>query len=184
MRNKSRRNPEINSSSMADIAFLLLIFFLVTTTIVNDKGIFIQLPPKIIDDQPILPLHGRNLFKIALNSSDQLLVNDEISSDLDKIKSDIKTFILNYGKDEALSESPIKAVVSIKSNRGTSYDKFIAVLNTVQGAYYDIYASNVNISNKEYRSLDYGKPEERLLISKAKAGIPMNISIAEPSKID
>lgn len=179
MRMKSRKNPEINSSSMADIAFLLLIFFLVTTTIMNDKGIFIQLPPKTVEDQ--LPVHERNLFKIQLNSSDQLLVNNEVSFDLDKMKSNIKLFVLNYDKDKALSESPKKAVVSIKTNRGTSYERFITVLNTVQSAYYDIYASNLKISNEAYRSLDYSNPEERVLIQKAKRGIPMNISIAEPS---
>jgi len=178
---RKRKGVEINSSSMADIAFLLLIFFLVTTTIVNDKGVMLLLPPKKTDDIIIAPIHERNLFKIQVNSVDQLLVNGELTDNLKTVREHIQTFVLNYGKDKSSSESPKKAIVSIKNNRGTTYDKYIEVLNTVQGAYYDIYAKNVNITNESYRSLDLSKPEEKLLATKAKKGIPMNISIAEPS---
>ena len=180
MKLKSRINPEINSSSMADIAFLLLIFFLVTTTIVNDKGIFLLLPPKI--NNPIIaPIHERNLYKININSIDQIMANNELRTDIREIRSEIKEFVLNRDVNPKLSESPIKAVVSIKSNRGTSYAKFIEVLNSVQGAYYDIYAERANLSNDAYRNLKYDVPEERNIMLKAKKGIPMNISIAEPT---
>jgi len=181
MRVKHRVSPEINSSSMADIAFLLLIFFLVTTTIVNDKGIFLQLPPKQID-QTKKEVHDRNLFKIQINSADNLLVNDEFLKDISTLKIDIKKFVLNNGKDINSSISPKDAVVSLKTNRGTSYEKFIHVLNEIQAAYYDIYAANVNLSNSTYRNLDPTDPLERGIIAKAKEGIPMNISIAEPGK--
>ncbi len=178
---KKRSGAEINSSSMADIAFLLLIFFLVTTTIVNDKGILLLLPPKVEGKPPTAPVHERNLFKIQVNSVDQLLVNGEVTFDVDAVRSDIKVFVLNNGKDESSSESPKKAVVSIKTNRGTSYAKYIEVLNLVQGAYYDIYAENASLTNEAYRSLNTSKSDERQLITEAKKGIPMNISIAEPS---
>ena len=181
MRNKSQLTPEINSSSMADIAFLLLIFFLVTTTITNDKGIFLQLPPSKEIDTPIIPIHERNLFKISINSADKLLVNDESFEDLDDIRMLIRTFVLNYGEDKSLSVSPDKAVVSIKTYRGTSYSRFIAVLNEVQGTYYDIYAENVDMTNADYRNLDPSSAFDLAIIQKAKKGIPMNISIAEPS---
>ncbi|MDH5475296.1 MAG: biopolymer transporter ExbD [Cyclobacteriaceae bacterium] len=183
MRVGGRRNPEINSSSMADIAFLLLIFFLVTTTIVNDKGILLLLPPKNTDIPLIVEINERNIFKIRINSSNQILVEGEKTDDLVKMKVDIQAFVLNYGKDKKSSESPLKAVVSIKTNRGTSYEKFVAVLNAVQGVYHDIYANNISLSNEEYRNLDFGNPDERRLIIKAKNGIPMNISIAEPSNL-
>jgi biopolymer transport protein ExbD len=180
MMTRKRGNVEINSSSMADIAFLLLIFFLVTTTIVNDKGVMLLLPPKKTEEN-IAPIHERNLFKIQVNSEDQLLVNGELTDDIQTVRADIQTFVLNYGKDESSSESPKKAIVSIKTNRGTTYEKYIEVLNAVQGAYYDIYAKNANITNASYRSLDLSKPADKLLATKAKKGIPMNISIAEPS---
>ncbi|MDH5365898.1 MAG: biopolymer transporter ExbD [Cyclobacteriaceae bacterium] len=180
MRIKNRITPEINSSTMADIAFLLLIFFLVTTTIINDKGILLLLPPNN-PDKPIVEIHDRNLFKIQINSADNLLINDEPNSDLGKMRKDIKAFILNHGEDIKSSISPKEAVVSLKTNRGTSYAKFIEVLNAVQGAYYDIYAANINLSNDAFRNLDRTKPEDLKLINKAKNGIPMNISIAEPS---
>ena len=177
----NRKDTDINSSSMADIAFLLLIFFLVTTTIVNDKGVLLLLPPKKTPDNPIAEIHERNLFKIRVNSEDQLLVNNELSTDLNVVRSSIMTFVLNNGQDKTSSESPQKAVVSIKTNRGTSYEKYIEVLNIVQGAYYDIYAENSNFTNEAYRALKIGDPKERAIILNAKKGIPMYISIAEPS---
>ena len=109
------------------------------------------------------------------------MVNDETMSDMTNMRDDIKKFILNWDKDNNSSVSPKDAVVSLKSNRGTSYSQFINVLNEIQGAYYDIYAHNVNLTNTKYRKLDPTKPEEKKLIAKAKQGIPMNISIAEPS---
>lgn len=181
MRSRKRNGAEINSSSMADIAFLLLIFFLVTTTIVNDKGVLLLLPPKNTEEKPIVPIHERNLFKIQVNSVDQLLVNNELATNFDVVRADIKIFVLNEGKDIKSSQSPQKAIVSIKTKRGTSYEKYIEVLNMVQGAYYDIYAENAKITNEAYRRLSMSKPEERVIILKAKKGIPMNISIAEPS---
>ena len=129
MRQKQRHSPEINSSSMADIAFLLLIFFLVTTTIMNDKGILIQLPPPKTPEDPIVEIHDRNLFKILVNSFDQIMVNGKQTDNIDLIRDDIKKFVLNNGKDKTLSDSPKAAVVSIKTYRGTSYSTFIDVLN-------------------------------------------------------
>ena len=76
-RNK-RAIPEINAGSMADIAFLLLIFYLVTTTMDTDKGINRKLPPfdeELVEDPP--PIKERNIFTVLVNSNDQLLVEDE-----------------------------------------------------------------------------------------------------------
>ncbi len=181
---KGRREMRgIDSSSMADIAFLLLIFFLVTTTIANDKGLTLKLPP-IPDEIVDVKIPERNIFKILINSSDKLLVENEPLSDVKEIREMIKVFVLNNGKNPELSDSPQKAVVSLKANRGTSYDMFIAVYNEAQGAYYDIYAERAGVSNTRWREIasELSNPDNKAIYAKAREGLPMAISIAEPNK--
>ncbi|WP_040497153.1 ExbD/TolR family protein [Fulvivirga imtechensis] len=191
-RNKQRDTPEINSSSMADIAFLLLIFFLVTTTIANDRGLSLLLPPDPDQmEQLDIKIPERNLFKIQVNSADKLLVEGEPLEDVSKIKSMIKEFVLNNGRDPESSDSPKDAIVSFKTDRGTSQDRFIEVLDQIQGAYYDMYAERVGVTNKRWREIanDLSDPENRRLydlgrgLKNGQLEFPMNISIAEPSKI-
>jgi biopolymer transport protein ExbD len=185
MARSKRGAADINSSSMADIAFLLLIFFLVTTTIANDKGLTLQLPPKP-DDVDIIDIKipERNIFKILINSSDKLLVENEPLSDVTEIREMIKAHVLNNGRNPDLSDSPKDAVVSLKANRGTSYEMFIAVYNEAQGAYYDIYAERAGVTNAKWREIasDLSNPDNKAAYSKAREGIPMAISIAEPNK--
>lgn len=183
-RSRKRGAAEINSSSMADIAFLLLIFFLVTTTIANDRGLTLQLPPKPEPDQIIeFKIPERNIFKILINSSDKLLVENEPLTDVKELRSMIKEFVLNNGRNPDLSDSPEDAVVSLKANRGTSYDMFIAVYNEAQGAYYDIYAQRAGVTNAKWREIsnDLSNPDNKAIYDKAREGIPMAISIAEPN---
>ncbi|MGB6269362.1 MAG: biopolymer transporter ExbD, partial [Olleya sp.] len=71
-----RSAPEVNAGSMADIAFLLLIFFLVTTTIEVDSGISSKLPPDEIIDPPIIK--QKNIFTVELNKDNQMLVENEL----------------------------------------------------------------------------------------------------------
>ncbi len=177
MTTKHRNHASItNPGSMADIAFLLLIFFMLTTTIVNDKGLTLLLPPS--RKQPIQnPVHERNLFKILLNSHDKLLVEDEPWDSAEGLRIEIKKFILNYGTAAGLSENPKKAVVSIKTNRGTSQQAFIQVLDEAKAAYYEIYSEKVGLSPSEYRALEAGDPR----FTAVRQSIPMNISIAEPN---
>jgi biopolymer transport protein ExbD len=179
---KNREVSEVNASSMADIAFLLLIFFLVTTTIDAERGISLLLPPKVPEDEIIVPRHERNVFKILVNSQDKMLVEDEPLDDVREIRPMLKEFILNNGKNPKLSDNPKDAVVSFKINRGTSYEAYIAVLDELKGAYYEIYGERVGLTALEYRSLDERKPREKELFDKGREGIPKNISIAEPSK--
>ncbi len=191
-RNK-RGNPEINSSSMADIAFLLLIFFLVTTTIANDKGLMIQLPPKPDDIENIdVKLKEKNLFKVYVNSFDKLLVEGEPMQDISQLREKVKEHVTNNGRNPEMSDSPKKAVVSFKTDRGTSYELYISVLNELQGAYYEMYAERVGVSVGAWRDLStkLDDPENRRLYDKGRdvnangdVMFPMNISIAEPSKI-
>lgn len=181
----ARTTPEIPNASMADIAFLLLTFFLVTTTIANDKGLSIQLPPPPEAVPPDVKVQERNIFKIQVNSSDALLVEGEPMSDTKPLKELIKKFILNNGADPNLSDSPEKAVVSFKTDRGTSHKRFIEVLDLAQGAYYDIWAERAGVTNKKFREAasDPSDPSNKEIYDRGRQGVPMAISIAEPSKV-
>jgi hypothetical protein len=144
-----RATPEVNAGSMADIAFLLLIFFLVTTTIEKDKGIARQLPP--IDDieQPDVIIKQKNLFIVNVNKSDQLLVEEELM-DIKDLRQAAISFLDNGGaksgdplycnyckgkRDPASSDNPDKAVISVQNDRLTSYKMYIAVQNELVAAY-------------------------------------------------
>jgi biopolymer transport protein ExbD len=183
-RRKNRGGTEVNASSMADIAFLLLIFFLVTTTIDAERGITLLLPPKPDPNQPPpdIQANERNIFKVLVNSQDRLLVEDEPLEDVRRIKGMVKEFVLNNGRDPRQSDSPEKAIVSFKTNRGTSYEMYIAVLDELKGAYYEIYGERVGLTAQQYRTLDEKKPREKELMQRGREGIPMQISIAEPSR--
>jgi biopolymer transport protein ExbD len=189
----ARSTPEIPNASMADIAFLLLTFFLVTTTIANDRGLSLVLPPPPEAQPPEdVKIKEHNMFKIQLNSSDALLVEGEPMSDVSGLKDMIKEFVLNYGKDAKSSDSPMKAVVSFKTDRGTSHKRFIEILDIIQASYYDIYAQRAGVTNARWRELsnDLIDPENARLydIGRGKKAdgtleIPMAISIAEPTKV-
>ncbi|MFN8312336.1 MAG: biopolymer transporter ExbD [Cyclobacteriaceae bacterium] len=180
-----RSTPEIPNASMADIAFLLLTFFLVTTTISNDRGLSIQLPPPPEAQQQDVKIQEHNMFKIQVNSSDALLVEGNPMSDVTGLKDQIKKFILNRGADPTMSDSPEKAIISFKTDRGTTHRKFIEILDIIQGAYYDIYAEQAGVSNKEFREAasDPGDPAKKAIYDRGRQGIPMSVSIAEPTKV-
>lgn len=183
-RKKDRASTEINSSSMADIAFLLLIFFLMTTTIASDKGLMLQLPPKPEDIQNMdVKIPERNLFKVYLNSKDNLLVEGEPMFNTGRLKPMIKEFVLNRGRDPQQSDSPEKAIISFKTDRGTSYDRYIEVLDIITAAYNEMYGERVGISAEEFRSLDMKNPRDRDLYDRARENFPKNISFAEPTKV-
>ncbi|OUR91863.1 biopolymer transporter ExbD [Flavobacteriales bacterium 34_180_T64] len=148
--------PEVNAGSMADIAFLLLIFFLVTTTISVDKGINRKLPkncpPGTICN---LDTHQRNVLKISLNATNEILVNNDIIA-IEELKRITKLFLDNNadkscsycnGKGENyLSDNPNKAIVSLQNNKLTSYIFYIAVQDELTKAYSELreqYAINV-----------------------------------------
>ncbi len=97
---------------------LLLTFFLVTTVIENHKGIPMLLPQ--LSTVPPLPWKDRNLFNVQINSHDQFLVEGEKRENLAGLREQLKKFILNNGTDETLSENPEKALISLKTDRGTN----------------------------------------------------------------
>jgi len=142
-----RSAPEVNAGSMADIAFLLLIFFLVTTTIEKDSGINRKLPPIQPPDQEPVILKQKNIFTVLLNGKDQLLVEDELMELKDLRKAAIE-FLDNGGdgtctyckgkKNIHSSDNPDKAIISLKNERETSYAAYISVQNELVGAYNDL----------------------------------------------
>lgn len=174
--------PEVNTGSMADIAFLLLIFFLVTTTIARDKGLLLKLPPKQETDV-VAEVHDRNVFKVMINADNKFLIEGETARDLTGLKLQVVEFVQNNGTLPHLSDSPQDAVISIKTSRGTDYGNFIHVLDEVKGAYYQMYGERIGLTAAAFRQLDLKEPKAHALNLKARAGMPMNISIAEPEKI-
>lgn len=210
MAKSKSRKVEIPAASLADIAFLLLIFFLVTTTIASDKGIALLLPPKPDPNQPPpdITKNERNIFKVNVNSSDAILVEDEPLRDITRIKGMVKEFVLNFGEQSqenqdlinslsssqrnfvlsqgrkpSSSDSPKDAVVSYKTDRGTSYDIYLSILDEIMGAYDEIYGERVGLTSEEFRNLDKSDPAQNEIYTRAREGIPRNVSIAEPTKI-
>ena len=178
MKTLTSRKVELNTSSVADIAFLLLSFFLMTAVIKADKGLALTLPEW--RDQPIKrDVLQRNLFKIHLNSANDLMVEGERLPSVDGLRYRVKAFILNNGADPDLSTDPKSAIVSLKADRGTTHQTFITTLDEIQAAYYSIYAERSGMSMEQYRALNNHHPKDQALIEKAKAGIPMNISLAD-----
>jgi hypothetical protein len=147
-----RSAPEVNAGSMADIAFLLLIFFLVTTTIPKDSGISRKLPPMEPPNEEDVVIKQKNIFTVLLNGKDQLLVEDELMELKDLRKAAIE-FLDNGGgtdaagnrcdyckgkRDASSSDHPDKAIISLKNERETSYSAYISVQNELVAAYNDL----------------------------------------------
>lgn len=164
-----RSAPEVNAGSMADIAFLLLIFFLVTTTIASDTGINRKLPPKF-DEETITPpkIKEKNLFNVIVNKNNQLLVEDE-NMELKDLREAAIAFLDNGGgtaadsngcnycrgkKDPASSDNPTKAVISVQNSRQTNYGTYIGIQNELVAAY-------TFLRNREGKRL-YGETYESL----------------------
>jgi biopolymer transport protein ExbD len=153
-----RAAPEVNAGSMADIAFLLLIFFLVTTTIETDSGINRKLPPMEESEEDVI-IKEKNIFTVLINKHDQLLVEDEVM-ELKDLRAAAIEFLDNGGdgkckycngkKDPKSSDNPDKAIISLANDRETSYEAYISVQNELVAAY------NV-LRDKRSESL-YGKP--------------------------
>jgi biopolymer transport protein ExbD len=138
----------VNAGSMADIAFLLLIFFLVTTTFPEDQGIKSALPrpcPEGVDCSA--ELNQKNIFTIRLNQNNELMANNELIA-IDELRNSVKAFIDNNGdqscaychgtEDNSSSDNPLKAVIAIHTDRQASYDDYIGVQNELVGAYYEL----------------------------------------------
>ncbi len=199
-----RSAPEINAGSMADIAFLLLIFFLVTTTIDKDKGLVRQIPPPL--DEEIIPpiIKQKNLFVVLVNSNNDLLVEDE-PMELKDLRQAAKDFLDNGGipagqeghcnycqgaRSPSSSDNPDKAIISMSSARKTDYTTYIAVQNELGAAYNELRdRESQRLFGWKYTevkaAIDAGnyegneeKAKEKL--KQVRALIPFKLSEAEP----
>jgi hypothetical protein len=202
-----RSAPEVNAGSMADIAFLLLIFFLVTTTIETDSGLNRKLPP--MEDQVDPPIiREKNIFTVVVNKNDQLLVEEKLT-DIKDLRSLAVAFLDNGGgvgdeacdycqgeRDEASSDNPDKAIISLKNNRETSYKVYIAIQNELVAAYNELrnreflrLYPNVGLNfvdaQKKYddpRTSADATEELKPKLDVVKKMYPQKLSEAEPSK--
>ena len=192
----SREAPEINAGSMADIAFLLLIFFLVSTTMDTDSGIVRKLPPmpekEKQEDQ--VDVKERNIFVVLVNRNNQLLVEGELMNIRD-LRSAAKEFVLNTYDDPNLPakewiEVPIfgqvevtkKHVISLQNDRGTSYGMYIAVQNELAAAYNELRDElSMRKFGMKYSELKGEDNEERR--DAIEDVYPMKISEAEPKNV-
>ena len=186
----ARKTPEVNAGSMADIAFLMLIFFLVTTTMDVDTGIMRQLPPPVQDNQEIPDFKERNIMKILVNSADQLLVNGK-PGDIRTLKADVVDFMSVHLDDPNYPEVTqknienlgtiytSKGLISLKNDRGTSYDMYIRVQDELALAFKEL----KNRVSKQY----YGRPFDKLIsddrIDAINKAVPTRVSEAEPEDI-
>lgn len=187
-----RKVQEINASSMADIAFLLLIFFLVTTTMSVDKGLSRRLPPPLPPnmEKPDIDVKKRNIFIVLVNSNNQLLVQGE-ALDVKQLKEKAKVFIQNEAADASLPEKvPVEVefdgvketvlttknhVISLQNDRGTQYQKYIEVQNELVAAYNEL--------RNEMAQARFGMKYDELDENRQKAIqtiYPQKISEAEP----
>lgn len=185
-----RATPEINAGSMADIAFLLLIFFLVTTTMDVDSGITRRLPPPIETPEDI-KIKERNVLNVLVNKNDRLLVDGK-PGDIRTLKDVAKRFMTpvfpddpNYPETELVNVPGLgdvhisKGVISLKNDRGTSYDMYIRVQNELARAFNEL---RDELSSRRF-GLKYNQITDEEQIKAINEAVPMRISEAEPENI-
>ncbi|MEN0048482.1 MAG: biopolymer transporter ExbD [Bacteroidota bacterium] len=174
---RKRMESSINAGSMADIAFLLLIFFLVTTTILEDRGILVRLPiwtdTAIVESQPI---KDRNVLSVKVNSNNDLMV-EGAQFPIAELRAMAKEFIVNPSNRDNLAEKPTKAVISLQNDRGTKYETYIEVYNELKGAYVELWS---DLSMKMY-GIPYDEEMSKAMKKAIRSEIPFVISEAEPT---
>ena len=183
--------PALNTTSTGDIAFLLLIFFLVATTMETDKGIQRRLPPMPDENQKQqdVKVNRRNIVVVRINAQDRILAGG-VPMDVTQVKDQIKEFITNPTNSESLPEKEMKeiegfgqyavskGVVSLQSDRGTSYSAYLRVQNEIVKAFNEI--------RDDFAMVNYGSKYADLDEDKQKIvrdAIPQSISEAEPKDV-
>lgn len=184
----TRKTPGINGSSSADIAFMLLIFFLITTSMDTDKGLARRLPPPVTEeDKAQIDIKKRNLMIVLINTQNQILCDGEYI-ELAQLKEKVKEFIENPYNDENKPErveedipffgkrSVTKNhVISLQNDRGTEYQAYIDVQNELAQAYNELRDKvSQDKFNKPFAELD---DEQQKAVQKI---YPQKISEAEP----
>jgi hypothetical protein len=199
-----RSSPEINAGSMADIAFLLLIFFLVTTTMETDMGISRKLPPIPEDNVEPPVIKQKNIFTVIVNRDNQLLVEDELM-ELSELRQAAVEFLDNGGGvgeeacdycqgpgDPSSSDNPEKAIISLVNDRRTEYRTYISVQNELVAAYNQLrnreaqrlYGTSFTQMEENYNSANFRGNKETLKeqIDVIKELFPQKLSEAEPTR--
>ncbi len=193
MARKKRSMPGINATSTADIAFMLLIFFLTTTSMNTDKGLARRLPPPpdpAMKKQDNLKVKERNVLQVRINKDNQLMVGSEYL-EVSQLKAKAKEFIANPNNDENLPEKHVKNipllggdvmvtenhVISVTNDVGTTYQAYIDVQNELVAAYNELRneAAKANFG-KDYAECDEDQKKA------IRDFIPQKISEAEPKK--
>ena len=173
---KKRGAPDINASSMADIAFLLLIFFLVTTTIDVERGITVRLPEWSEKPPEEINLKKRNVFSVLVNAQNQLLVRNEPAK-IEELRDRAKEFIMNPNSNPELAEAPNSAIISLKNDRGTKYGIYIEVYNELKAAYNELWdEESMNLFGVHYSDELANAKKDKI-----KEKIPFVLSEAEPT---
>ncbi|WP_308554250.1 biopolymer transporter ExbD [uncultured Mediterranea sp.] len=191
MAKKKRSTPEINSSSTADMAFLLLIFFLITTSMDTDRGLARRLPepPQENQKQEDKDIKERNILQVFVNFNDQLMCGADYIN-VEQLRDKAKEFIANPYNDDKLPEKVAKEVpffgtqmvtkyhvISLRCDRGTSYKAYIAVQNELVAAYNELRNELAQSKwQKNYADLNEEQQEAIREI------YPQVISEAEPKK--
>ena len=204
----ARSTPEVNGGSLADIAFLLLIFFLVTTTMDIDTGITRLLPPEPEEDQITdVKVNKRNVLVVLLNRSDLLMVGGEVMDRL-VLKNKTIEFFTNPQRSEALpvmEETEIqfppgsstllppdgmwrgevsKGVISLQNDRTTTYGAYLQVQNELVAAVNTLRNDFCRLYfDKEYDELNTGNPIEEEIQAGIRKRYKMNISESDPKSI-
>lgn len=170
---KRRQDNAINAGSMADIAFLLLIFFLVTTTILVDKGIAVCLPAWT-EEPPTTEIANRNILLVKLNARNELFVENSIT-EVQALRQLTRDFIMNPTGLDSRPKAPNRAVISLHHDRGASYEAYLGVYNELMAAYNELW--------DEAAHKQFGRPYGQLSSARqaqVRAAIPLVISEAEP----
>jgi biopolymer transport protein ExbD len=191
MARKRRSVPEINASSMADIAFLLLIFFLAVTTLDTDTGLLRQLPaiPDPNVPQDANKINDRNILEVKVNKDNLLLVEGQLT-EFTQLREIAHNFILNSNDSPNMPEKEVvnipffgnvavtKAVISLQNDIGTKYGVYIAVQN-------ELIAARAKLRDDLARQ-EFGMPYDKLDDDRKGAiddFYKVPISEAEPKRI-
>lgn len=181
MGSRRRDIPEINAGSMADIAFLLLVFFLVTTTMDIPTGLQVALPPISEEPPEDSKQKKREVLEVLVNAADQLLVEGSPLT-IDRLQQKTIDHLTNEGKDPTLSTTSTAAIVSLKNDRGTSYDMYVQVYNELTAAYNRVRDDySMQQYGKSYKDLDPQRDKDK--IKEVKKKYPRKLSEAEPVSI-
>lgn len=172
---KKQKSVDIPTGSMADIAFLLLLFFLVATVIDVDTGIGLTLPEYIPpEEREFVPLSKDRMAALLINENGDVLLNEEVIA-----IPQIKDNLIEKIRSKINLPSNKKLVVSVKTDRNTNYNLYIQALDQVKGAYYQV--------REAYAQSQFKKPVDQLNdeeTGELRDRIPIIISIAEPEVVD